>query len=280
MITRKFLRTTRFSRPVLPRFYSPSALSSGPSKARSPAPISRFSRLTKPAFIPSHFGNTITTFSTMVPSKRDPTMHASLNEADRLEKLLDKDGFKKWGFVIYRCTYQNNIDWENFMARFVSAVPDYLEFYNGLDLLDTFTPTVLEDPSFEGATVATLREHFNQWAKSSLKEEQGVAEDYQACTGRYRFFIMVDQEAMDSVLSAPEDEDEAAFVRMVYAEWEPEVPDEEDIAKEPIEGCTQNDVGWMKTCWRWVQLPGFHKMQDWDDWEAYYVRPPEIGDIP
>lgn len=83
----------------------------------------------------------------MVPSKRDPTMDAGRNAADRLEKLLDEDGFKKWGFVICRCTYQNNTDWENFMARFVCAVPEYLEFYNGLDLLDKFTPTVLEDPS-------------------------------------------------------------------------------------------------------------------------------------
>ncbi|KAJ5781888.1 uncharacterized protein N7518_010371 [Penicillium psychrosexuale] len=104
-------------------------------------------------------------------------MHAGLNVADRLEALLDKDGFKTWGFMICRCTYQNNSDWEKFMARFLSAVPDYLEFYSGLDLLDTFALTVLEDPSFEGATVAPLREHFNQWAKASLKEEQGVTED-------------------------------------------------------------------------------------------------------
>jgi hypothetical protein len=57
---------------------------------------------------------------------------------------------------------------------------------------------------------------------------------------------MVDQEAMYSGLSAPEDDEEAVFVRVVYAEWEPEVPDEEDIAsgdvsepEEPIEGRTQ-----------------------------------------
>ena len=109
----------------------------------------------------------------MVPSKRVTTMCAGRNAADRLEKLLDEDGFKKRGFVVYRCTYQNNTDWENFMARFMSVVPEYLGFYDGLDLLDTFAPTVLEDPSFEGATVATLREHFYQWAKTSLKEEQG-----------------------------------------------------------------------------------------------------------
>ena len=132
-----------------------------------------------------------------------------------------------------------------------------------------FTPTVDKDPSFEGTTVATLREHFNQWVKTSLKEEQGVAEDDHGFrTGRYRFFIIVDQEAMESALSAPEDDDETGFVRVVYAEWEPEAFDEQDIAngdvsepEEPLEGCTQNDAGWMKMCWRWVELPGFHKMR-------------------
>ncbi|KAJ5125639.1 hypothetical protein N7476_010025 [Penicillium atrosanguineum] len=222
------------------------------------------------------------------PSKRDPTMDADLNGADRLEALLEKDGFKTWGFVIYRCTYQDNSDWEKFMARFLGAVPEYLEFYSGLDLLDTFAPTVLEDPSFEGATVSTLREHFNQWAKASRKEEQGVAEDYYARTGRYRFFIMVDQEAMESVLSAPDEfDDETGFIRIVRADWEPEVLDEEDIAngdisdpEESLEGCTEHDVGWMKMCWSDIELPGFHKLRDIDDWQAYYARPPEIGDIP
>lgn len=76
------------------------------------------------------------------------------------------------------------------MTRFLGAVPDYLEFYSGLDLLHTFAPTVLEDLSFQGATFAILREHFNQWAKASLKEAQGVAENYYARTSRYRLFII------------------------------------------------------------------------------------------
>jgi hypothetical protein len=146
----------------------------------------------------------------------------------------------------------------------------------------------LEDPSFQGTTVATLRKHFKQWAKTSLKEEQGVPEDYYARTGRYRFFIMVDQEAMESVLSTAEGDDyETWFVRLVNAEWKPEVLGEEDFVnddvpppEESLEGCTENDVGWMKVCWGYVELPGFHKIRDWEDWEAYYTRPPEIADIP
>lgn len=109
--------------------------------------------------------------------------------------------------MTYRCTYQDSPAWEKFRARFLSAVPNYLEFYSSLDLLDTFAPTVLEDSSVESATVATLRKHFKQWAKTSLKEEQGVPKDYYAQTVRYRSFIMVDQEAMEPVLSAAEDDD-------------------------------------------------------------------------
>ncbi|KAJ5649967.1 uncharacterized protein N7484_003690 [Penicillium longicatenatum] len=176
------------------------------------------------------------------PSKRDPKMDAGLNEADRLEALLEKDSFKIWGFVIYRCTYQDNAEWEKFMARFLSAVPEFLQYYSGLDLLDTFTPTVFEDPPL------------SRWAKTARQEEQGVSEDYRARTGRYRFFITVNQEALESVLNAPEDfDEEVAFVRMVHAEWEPREYDEEDIAngdvdppEEPLEGCTEHDVGWMK----------------------------------
>lgn len=77
------------------------------------------------------------------------------------------------GFVIYRCTDQNDSDWEKFIARFLRPVPKILECYNGLDL-DKFAPTVFEDRSSEGATVAILRDHFNQCATTALQDEHGV----------------------------------------------------------------------------------------------------------
>jgi hypothetical protein len=228
-------------------------------------------------------------------SKRDPTMDTCVNVADQLEALLKQDGFKTWGFVIYRCTYQSDSDWERFMARFLSSVRESLEFYSGLDLLDTFTPTVFEDPSFEGATVATLREHFHRWKKTAMKEEQGVDEDFIPDSGRYRFFITVDQEAMESVLSAPEGADiyKSGFVRIVNAEWKwTDVPPEEDSMIEdgddiddpeefePLEGCIEHDVGWMNIRWRPIGLTGFYKLRNDNDWESFYLRYPEIADIP
>src|SRR5437763_451293 len=118
--------------------------------------------------------------------------------------------------MIYRCTYQNDSDWEEFTTRFLSPVPKFLEYYHGLDLLDKFAPTVLEDRSFEGATVAVLRDHFNQWATTALREEQGIQNGNRGRAGRYQFLVMVDQEALESVLSAPDDVlDNTGFVRLV-----------------------------------------------------------------
>jgi hypothetical protein len=97
-----------------------------------------------------------------VPSKRDPTREKSLNAADNLERELQKIGFTKWGFVIYRCTYQSQEDWDKFMDMFLYTITDYFEFHKGLDMLESFYPTVFKDPSFNSATTALLRTYFRK----------------------------------------------------------------------------------------------------------------------
>ncbi|GKZ83062.1 hypothetical protein AnigIFM56816_007890 [Aspergillus niger] len=193
------------------------------------------------------------------PSKSTPEIESGMNDADELERLLDNDGFKTWGFVIYRCTYQSDSDWEKLMIRVHKRVEEYLQYYNGLDLLARFTSTVLEDRSFESATVASLRNKFNEWAVTARLKN-----------GRYRFFIMVDQEALDSTLSTPDDDIHGGFVRLVNAECEPEELYEEELAErggpgpeeELLEGRTEEDVGWMKVCWGKSQTPGYVTLGD------------------
>ncbi|PYH37333.1 uncharacterized protein BO87DRAFT_404406 [Aspergillus neoniger CBS 115656] len=237
---------------------------------RPPAP--RLVHITPP-FIPTQIA------SRQDPSKRTLGIESGMNGADELERLLDKDNFKTWGFIIYRCTYQSDSDWEKLMIRFYKRVEKYLQYYNGLDLLARFTPTVLEveDRSFESMTVASLRDKFNKWAVTAVKEEQEQEIDprhlWHLKNGRYRFFIMLDQEALDSILSTPDNDIYGGFVRLVNAEWKPEELDEEELAErggpdpeeEPPEGCTEEDVGWMKVCWGESQTP-----------DIYYSRPPVI----
>ncbi|KAJ5248570.1 hypothetical protein N7468_000021 [Penicillium chermesinum] len=226
------------------------------------------------------------------PSKRNPDMETTSNEADILERLLQKDGFKTWGFVIYRCTYANNHDWQKFLDLYYSEAKSTLELYRGLDLLDDFAPTVIEDPSFEGATTRELREHFKTWAQVAVFREQNItalqASGSYFSTGRYRFFIMVDQESLESVLNAPDrNKVGMAFVRLVNAEWEPQVLDEDEIEAlggppeefEPLEGCTLEDVGWMKIPFDEPGVSGFVRMRDPNQWDRYYSRPPKIQSL-
>ncbi|RAK90370.1 muramidase [Aspergillus costaricaensis CBS 115574] len=237
---------------------------------RPPAP--RLVHITPP-FIPTQMAS-----RRQDPSKRTPEIESGMNNADELKRLLDKDNFKKWGFLLSI----------KLMIRFYKRVEKYLQYYNGLDLLARFTPTVLEDRSFEGMTVASLRDKFNKWAVTAVKEEQEQEIDprhlWHLKNGRYRFFIMIDQEALESILSAPDNDIHGGFVRLVNAEWKPEELDEEELAErggpdpeeEPLEGCTEEDVGWMKVCWGESQMPGYVTLDDSLQWDRYYSRPPVI----
>ncbi|KAF3401622.1 hypothetical protein F1880_009975 [Penicillium rolfsii] len=167
------------------------------------------------------------------------------------------------------------------MARFLQPVTEFLEYSKGLDMLEGCTATVFEDPSFDEATTALLRTHFRKWATAAPLQEQGV--DTFGRSGRYRFSIMVDQEALESVLKCdPDAIRRTGFVRLVYGEWEPEVNEDgnESVDSgeefELLEECTQKDVGWMKVPYDEVQAFGALTMRDMDDWDMYYARPPEI----
>ncbi|KAJ5356206.1 hypothetical protein N7517_010815 [Penicillium concentricum] len=134
------------------------------------------------------------------------------------------------------------------MARFLEPVTERLESDSGLDMLEGFTPTIFEDPSFDGMTTAILRAHFKKWATTAPLQEQGV--DTCGESGRHLFFVMVDQEALESVLNSdPDDIGNTGFVRLVDGEWEPDVDEDSnesvdlDEELESLEGCMQDDVG-------------------------------------
>lgn len=221
-------------------------------------------------------------------------MSRNHNEADWIERYLEADGFRTWGLVIYRCTYKSNSNWEEFMHRFLWHVNKSLEFYNSLDLLDSFSPKVLEDKAlFDDATTSVIREHFKQWAVTASQEEQGVPIERAewAESGRYKFCFMVDEEALQSVLNAPPPlgnlPNETGFVILINRGWVPEELDEDELAAydspppeddcEPLEGCTLEDVGWMRVRYDRAMMEASVFVRDNHDWRTQYMRPPEIG---
>ncbi|RHZ45543.1 uncharacterized protein CDV56_102885 [Aspergillus thermomutatus] len=208
-----------------------------------------------------------------------------------IRHALQEDGHRIWGLVIYRCTYKSDADWDEFMRRLHWRIRDVLEFYQGLDLMDSLGLTVLEDRSlFDGATTSTVRNHFRQWAETAVEAEQGVG----ACqrrSQRYRYCIQVDEEALDSVVHkvpAPWEEiccNNVGYVNFIDKEWEPYGPvyyeDEYDRLvedpEEPIEGCTLHNVGWMKVHYDTVMVCKYNYMRDELAWDWEYRRPPNFG---
>lgn len=145
-----------------------------------------------------------------------------------------------------------------------------------------------------------MREHFQQWATTAIQEEQGVSPDMVQYSNfpaaRYRFCFSIDKESLQSVLEAPLEyySDEGAIVDMLSGWWkeEPEEYDPEDYDPEdpqdgkvkgplierwdPIEGCTLENVGWMKVSSRDVGVRAFAHLAEHDQWDSLYVRPFEI----
>ncbi|KAJ5457225.1 hypothetical protein N7530_012499 [Penicillium desertorum] len=140
-------------------------------------------------------------------SPRIPNRSAQFNNADQIEQFLHEDGHRAWGFVIYRCTYESNTDWEEFMRRLLANTEETLEGEGGLDLLDNLAVTVFEDSSFDGAATAVVRNHFKRWAATAAQQEQGIGP---GMSERYLYCIQVTQDVLDSVLA-----DEEGFVRLI-----------------------------------------------------------------
>jgi hypothetical protein len=213
-------------------------------------------------------------------SRRTPQYSTHNNNADNIERYLEEDGHRTWGFVIYRCTYDRDDDWGRFMEHFRDQIRRTLEIYNGLDMMDRLSVTVVEGRSvLDGASISVVREHFKQWAATAPQQEQGTGP---ALSQRYRYCVHVDAEALESVIhdapSPPQpDAISDGFVNLIWRDWEPSRPDPREEVEEPIEGCTQHTVGWMRVAYQDVMVDMYHLLRDWNDWYSEYCRPPQVA---
>ncbi|RHZ45929.1 uncharacterized protein CDV56_100730 [Aspergillus thermomutatus] len=241
---------------ILPVTTSPICLSQMENHTRSPAQFPPVQRL----------------------SPRLPDRSPRLNMADRIERDLHEDGLRAWGFVIYRCTYQSNTAWVEFMRRLLANTKDTLESGGGLDLLDNLALTVIEDSgSLDGATTAVIRQHFQQWVATAVQEEPGTTSPGLQWSQRYKYCLQITQDVLDSVLT---DEEEGGFVRLIRRDWGEYDPYDQgervEDEQEAIEGCTLEDVGWMKVPFDGVMVVPWYYLRG-AGWETEYRRPPEIA---
>ncbi|KAL4774451.1 hypothetical protein BDW60DRAFT_181244 [Aspergillus nidulans var. acristatus] len=86
-------------------------------------------------------------------------------------------------------------------------------------------------------TTLAIHYHFKQWITTASEQEQGVPweEAQMALLPRYKFCVMVDEEALQSVLSIPAPDDpgqtyfnKTAYVILVNRKWPEYLAEYED----------------------------------------------------
>lgn len=78
-------------------------------------------------------------------SRRMPRYLTYFNRADDIGRYLQEDGHRVWGCIIYRCTYENDDDWDDFTKHLNYRSRRTMAFYNSLDMMDSLSMTIFED---------------------------------------------------------------------------------------------------------------------------------------
>jgi hypothetical protein len=222
-----------------------------------------------------------------------PAMKMSLPSSQRLV-LNSQEAIKhdKWGFVIYRCTYADDQGWDRFKQLVHGRTWESMQSSDAPEVADSLEWTFVEDRSaLDGASRSQLREHFKQWAaKAFVSEQPRAQDDTQSLESlmfgvpRYNYFVQVDDEALQSVLAAPKrDLSGKGFVNFVDSRWEPMDkehygPIEQGGELDAVDGCEQENVGWMKIASLMIDAGWYDAAFNFPGvgWYVYYLRPPGV----
>lgn len=222
------------------------------------------------------------------------------SEERQFQELLDDCALDKWGFAIYRSSYDDDEAWNACKTLLLDRTHRRISSSDSPGLADSLAWTVFDDAAaFRGASKDQLRQHFKEWAGSAAANEQPRAQEPSLSmhAPRYRYFVQIDQGAMESVVATSDATYETSFdsgyVNVVDAEWRSQADvvaemraagkdmgeaDEPFLGYEPIEGCREEDVGWFKLPANRM-APELYGLLAADDsiWSVEYQRPPEIA---
>jgi hypothetical protein len=225
-----------------------------------------------------------------------------------IESLFDS-GHHKWGFLVYRVTYDDDDAWRNFMHILNRNTEKRLDGQGKLQRLGPYLHwTVMEDSAFNGASKDAIRDHFRHWVETRTVDRDGPGadrEDISKRSPRYRYCIYADKAALESATMEEFNKYNMEFIKvkgdvvLIDSQFghrveEPLVLDEYELQEladgeytmedlqddareyEPIEGRVTYDVGWM-----YVKLQSigsaYERLAETgsvDEWEDTYKRPP------
>ncbi|KAF2228101.1 hypothetical protein BDZ85DRAFT_255412 [Elsinoe ampelina] len=221
-------------------------------------------------------------YSTYKPTRELPDADVEVYENMRARKL------DKWGWVIYRTSYQDQATWERFKEYLDQADREYLSTSKAPQLLDFRELTYFDDESlFNNASRPALREHFKKWRQEALPREQPRMDfTWPVWETRYELFFQVDDETMETFKKHASEHlspyDERVRMKVIQADFKRE-EDMEDYWEEgfgedmeEIDGTKGEEVGWMYTVPGGVGHNFYEYLGEEYCWHRFYVRPPGV----
>jgi hypothetical protein len=207
-----------------------------------------------------------------------------------IRQLIEGLPINKWGWVIYRCTYADDDTWAQFRARVEAESREYIAESDAPEIAERLEWTWIEDKSgLDRLSTAALRNRFRAWVADEVARQPG---DYiPSDIPRFRYFVKIDEEVIQS-FGVSKDSFQSwmgkkGFVNLVDADWEQKTEDQkaeehedeewwEEEKLEPIDGCTEEHVGWMRIAPFMINAD-FYEMLNGDEyWYMEYKRPPSI----
>ncbi|WPH00970.1 Hypothetical protein R9X50_00380400 [Acrodontium crateriforme] len=231
----------------------------------------------------------------IAPSTKPPS---ECNNVRTFEDVMNYYGIQKWGFVIYRGTYDDDVKWRQFIDFMALRTRHELEASGGAHLASKFDWNVQEDRSLEGATTSEIRERFKNWVAANAADEilpigksrgrDPLARSPYDVNARFNFCMYVDSASMNSVLRDREVynsrytmEHGGGYVILIERAWKiPSLEELDDEREDPwdegekeLEGSKLYEVGWTKvrSC-NAVPLI-FFQLCNVGGWELIYLRP-------
>ncbi|KAK1564276.1 uncharacterized protein LY79DRAFT_530181 [Colletotrichum navitas] len=168
---------------------------------------------------------------------------------------MKRAGFHRWGFVIYRATYNDDTAWERYLKALKLTVRRALADEGGDVLLEQYIdwPVIADQPTLDGASKADVRKHFNSWCAACSEERDGpgATKSKTKRLPRFRYCVYVDRKCLDTLARLPanqdkEDYDELSNVVAVVIDgaFDKRTPGDDKGLYPDIEGCTERYVGW------------------------------------
>lgn len=186
----------------------------------------------------------------------------------------------RWGFVIFRCAYADQAQWETYLHYTKLVVRNSLENKELDGLLWKYLEwTVIEDPNLNGASKQAVREWFTDWV-ADCQESNGhpIAEDM----ARFNFCLYIDQKCLDSMdkfdINAMQGRSMLhRIVSCVILDKNCSWRGKGRKGFPNVEGCLRHNTGWM-----YADLPFLVTLYDklcregLADFEMEWARPPLI----